>query len=135
MSDRRMDFQGLGEALTGSESVQSGSLRGDLRKRFRAELADLLVGMRMAGIIGRNERPGDPAENCDICGSQLKEARLYVDGKIDHAGGMWGNMCLSCFREQGSGIGWGVGQLYRYDGFGWQCIGGGNPEPLEDEEI
>lgn len=94
----------------------------------------LLVGMRKAEIIGSNERPPDPAEVCDACGVELKTSGLYVDGKLQDGGGMWANMCLTCFFERGTSIGWGIGQLYAHDDVGWQCIGGGSPEPLIAEE-
>ncbi|MDI6785104.1 MAG: hypothetical protein QMD92_00185 [bacterium] len=36
----------------------------------------------------------------------------YVDGKTTL--GFWANMCLSCHREVGVGIGPGRGQYYKY---------------------
>lgn len=134
MNASDFDFAGLGQALLDQASMSDYARRTAMLAPFRAELAMLLVGMRKAQIIGSNERPPDPAEACDACDTELKVSGLYVDGKLQDGGGMWANMCLTCFLEQGTSIGWGVGQLYAYDGVGWQCIGGGSPEPEIVEE-
>lgn len=135
MSEAPLDFQGLGEALQVAENIRDRSLRGALQERYRAEIALLMIGLSNAGIAaGRNDRPLDPAAACDVCGVELEKDALYVDGRVLRGGGMWANMCMTCYLEQGSGIGWGVGQLYRHDGLGWQCIAGGNPTPPEDDE-
>lgn len=127
------DFAGLGRALLDHKSMSDYARRSATLAPFRAELAMLLVGLRKAEITGSNERPPDPAEACDACGTELEAGGLYVDGKLGDGGGMWANMCLTCFLAQGTSIGWGVGQLYAHDGIGWQCIGGGNPQPPEDD--
>lgn len=128
MSEPHLDFQGLGEALCEPDNIRDRERRIAMQERYRAEIAMLLIGMSNAGITGRTDRPIDPAAECDFCRLNLKSDALYVDGSVQNGGGAWANMCMTCYLERGRGIGWGVGQLYRHDGIGWQCIGGGAPE-------
>ena len=132
MQDRDLDFAGLVEALQDHRRIGDWTHRESMLRPFKKELTALLIGLRHAQITGRNERPFDIPESCDLCGCTLGEAP-YVDGGV-HRAGMAATMCLPCFSEHGKGIGWGLGQLYAHDGAGWQCIGGGNPEPAGDEE-
>jgi hypothetical protein len=47
---------------------------------------------------------------CDFCQKDVSSSK-FVDGKTRY--GMWALMCYEkCFREHGSRIGWGLGQLY-----------------------
>jgi hypothetical protein len=49
---------------------------------------------------------------CDFCGKSVVGEK-FVDGKTTR--GPWAVMCLGCYRENGSGIGTGLGQLYGPD--------------------
>lgn len=133
METADLDFTGLAKALLDSETMIDFARRGAALTPFRAELALLMISLHRAEIIGANDRPVDPALQCDACKAALLEGGLYVDGAVLGAGGMWASMCMRCFLEQGKGLGWGIGQLYENDGLGWQCIAGGNPRPKEDD--
>lgn len=133
MQPPHLDFNGLGAALLDKRNFADGP-RGAMLETFKHEIVSIMIGLRRAQVVGRNGRPADPAEACDLCGYPVEQAGLYIDGAIKRGGGMWGNMCLPCFLEKGRGIGWGDGQLYRHDGIGWQCIAGGGPEPIDDLE-
>ena len=126
-----LDYNGLGAALADKGNLADGP-RGKMLATFRHEIAALMIGLRRAQVVGRNDRPFDPAIACDLCDHPFEQTGLYIDGRVTRAR-VWANMCLPCFLEQGSGVGWGVGQLYRHDGRGWQCIAGGPPDP-EDED-
>jgi len=129
----QLDYNGLGAALMDKINFTDGP-RGQMLEKFKHEIVNLMIGLRRAQVIGWNGRPVDPAETCDLCSYPVEQAGLYVDGAIKKGGGMWANMCLPCFLEKGRGVGWGVGQVYRHDGIGWQCIAGGSPEPVDDDE-
>lgn len=45
---------------------------------------------------------------CDVCGRTV--GTTFVDGKTRH--GPWANMCESCHKVHGVGIGTGKGQRY-----------------------
>lgn len=128
------DFAGLGKTLLDTEVMNDFSRRGAALAPYRAELALLMIGLHKAQVVGSVDRPPDPAELCDSCGVMLLDNGLYIDGSVQNAGGMWANMCMTCFLAQGKGIGWGIGQLYVHDGVGWQCIAGGSSHPLEDDD-
>ena len=59
-------------------------------------------------------KPGTPhlqassRTTCDICGAS--NLPCFIDGKTTH--GLWANMCQSCHREVGQGLGVGLGQKY-----------------------
>lgn len=73
-----------------------------------------------------------PPESCDVCGIPLDTDRYISDGKLKDSMA-WANMCADCTIYYGSGIGWGVGQLYRReDDTRWRLVGGG--APLTEEE-
>lgn len=128
-----LDYDGLGAALADKSNLADGP-RGKMLDTFKHEIATLMIGLRRIQVVGRNDRPVDTAKVCDLCDCPVEEARVYIDGKVKRAG-VWANMCLPCFLERGSGIGWGVGQLYWHDGLGWQCVAGGPPGPAADDEI
>lgn len=48
-------------------------------------------------------------QNCDVC--PAKELDEVVDGATKPAG-RWGNMCMTCFKAIGKGLGTGLGQRY-----------------------
>lgn len=55
----------------------------------------------------------DEVTECDLCGCDLQTQRFLIDGSINHGGySPWAYMCESCFETEGTGIGWGSGQLY-----------------------
>lgn len=133
MTSELLDYAGLGAALADKANFADGP-RGKMLDTFKYEIATLMIGLRRAQVVGTNDRPCDVAEKCDLCRIPVEQSGLYVDGSVKHFGGMWANMCFPCFLERGRGLGWGVGQLYRHDGIGWQCIAGGMPNPREEEE-
>lgn len=45
---------------------------------------------------------------CDVCHVEI--IGFYVDGKTKY--GPWANMCLSCHKAFGVGLGLGKGQVY-----------------------
>ena len=51
---------------------------------------------------------GTPPAKCDICQGPINTC--FVDGKM--RAGPWANMCLSCHKAHGVGLGTGRGQLY-----------------------
>ena len=51
---------------------------------------------------------GVTPKKCDICEGKLEGA--FVDGRTKT--GFWANMCLSCHKEFGVGLGIGKGQKY-----------------------
>ena len=75
------------------------------------------------------------AKACDVCGFELTENGLYVDGRL-RGEAMWVNMCASCARNHGEGIGWGSGQLYARQPNGtFRLVSGFRPElPEQDKD-
>ena len=59
-------------------------------------------------------------KTCDIC--KKPNLKAYFDAKTTY--GPWANMCLTCFRWNGIGLGVGRGQRYRWNGQGYDKIGG-----------
>ncbi len=53
----------------------------------------------------------NPPDKCDICKSPVEFE--FFDAKT--ADGPWANVCRSCMRRYGVGIGLGMGQHYRKD--------------------
>jgi len=53
--------------------------------------------------------------NCDICHCEIKTE--YVDGKTFM--GPWANMCLTCWHNNGVGLGLGKGQRYKLKDGKW----------------
>jgi len=49
---------------------------------------------------------------CDFCKKDVSGSK-FVDGKTVY--GPWAVMCMECYREKGSGIGQGLGQMYGPD--------------------
>jgi hypothetical protein len=127
----KAELLSLSEAAADSRNL-SELRRGALLRDHRSTIARLLIALRKAQVIGRNDEPMDVPENCDLCGTDITEQGCYVDGGVAHGGGMWANMCLPCFDEHGKGIAWGVGQLYLFVAGRWQCIGGGDPNIPEE---
>ncbi len=74
----------------------------------------------------------NPPKSCDICSTPLDGETFFSDGRLQ-GGLVWANMCADCCIYRGSGIGWGVGQLYRKESDGrWLMVGGSSAQ--EDEE-
>lgn len=73
-------------------------------------------------------------ENCDVCRRPFGDETYMIDGPamlIPSA--PWGNLCVVCAYKTARQIGWGKGQLYKYDGRCWQLVAGG-PPPYSDDE-
>lgn len=51
---------------------------------------------------------GKAPVHCDVGGEPI--ATLFVDGRT--VMGPWGNMCMTCHKKFGSGVGVGKGQMY-----------------------
>ena len=100
------------------------------RRKSRMQIALVCSWLEDLQITGRERHIafGAPSE-CDFCGADLLDDGVYVDGQVTD--GSWGNMCMTCLEKHGSGIGWGVGQLYKHKGQMpdgdplWVCIAGG----------
>lgn len=54
---------------------------------------------------------GNTPKNCDVCKTEIKGH--FVDGKTRM--GPWANMCTSCHKKLGVGLGTGKGQKYEAD--------------------
>jgi hypothetical protein len=52
---------------------------------------------------------GTPPSKCDVCRADIKE--IFIDGNMKV--GSWANMCFSCHKQHGVGLGTGRGQKYR----------------------
>lgn len=51
---------------------------------------------------------GTPPSSCDICRKPIIDS--FIDGRTVH--GPWANMCPTCFKREGVGLGTGHGQHY-----------------------
>ena len=98
--------------------------------QFAKELAFVSLYLDALSVMG-GDAPflPDPPEDCDFCKVAIEKQGFFVDGQTK--GGLsapWANMCPNCYGDQGVGIGWGIGQLYRHGPQGvWRCIAGGDP--------
>jgi hypothetical protein len=110
---------------------RSPELRDQFCTRFAKELAFISLYLHDLGVTGGEAAEHiDPPDTCDLCRRSLVASGFFVDGLTQE--GIWANMCPQCYMEHGSGIGWGIGQLYRQcDGRRWRCIAGGNPNVEE----
>ncbi len=127
------DFNGMLAALRDPYSMGDHEKRREVIAKFRGEISTILSTFRGAQIIGRNGVPADAPARCDLCLRELKPDGIYIDGMINDGSMRWSCMCAHCFMPHGSGIGWGVGQMYAHDGREWHCIGGGDPKPFDSE--
>jgi hypothetical protein len=73
--------------------------------------AELAEEIDQSEVLLRDPMFSAGAEYCDFCRRKLADGGLYVDGSVKD-GRQWANMCISCFKAKGSGIEWGIGQLY-----------------------
>ncbi|RLJ59111.1 hypothetical protein BCF46_1255 [Litoreibacter meonggei] len=102
----------------------------------RVGLFITLLNLHNVGAISLGAEHPDPPESCDLCSKLLSGQPVFIDGQTQRDGNTqfspWANMCSDCFMQEGRGIGWGVGQLYRgviTDGQeGWFLLGGGDPD-------
>lgn len=85
---------------------------------------------RIRAKLDPNETRGKEAQfaygisACDLCGCDLNRKSLFIDGALRGQPG-WANMCADCFERHGSGIGWGVGQVYsRQTDARWRLVAG-----------
>ena len=61
-------------------------------------------------------------ERCDLCDGSIKDS--FVDGRMKRSS-TWAIFCLSCHKEDGAGLGTGLGQQYdRRDDGVWEKVGG-----------
>lgn len=133
--------------MTQDEMLRWGSMVADLRanqiglthkqrcqflERFHVEIGLLCVWLNRLRVTGGEaEVLTNLPDTCAQCGIDLRLEGLAVDGATHD--GSWKHLCMGCFGESGTGIGWGVGQLYRHEGQcedgidRWKCIAGGDP--------
>lgn len=78
----------------------------------RKQLENFITSRRKAGIINLNTQKFKITRGilvkCDICKKPLSST--YIDGKTKQ--GPWANMCLSCHKAFGVGLGLGKGQVF-----------------------
>ena len=64
---------------------------------------------------------GSPPDACDICAAVL--VGIFIDGRTRM--GPWANMCNTCHRQYGCGLGTGCGQKYQLQDDGrWMKVAG-----------
>ena len=70
----------------------------------------------------------NPSDACDFCGCNLQERAFFVDGRLPGQI-TFASMCAECFLENGEGVGWGKGQIYKKtpEG-GWLMVAGFPPK-------
>lgn len=126
--DDEEDYASFWNALPGAAiMVRQDDRRRHFSSDYRREVVGLLLMLDRLQLTGGNAvlHP-DPLEACDLCGRPMEQTSIFVDGIVPPS--HWANMCGACFYEHGSGVGWGVGQLYRADGSGnWRLLVGSNP--------
>lgn len=71
-----------------------------------------------------------PPELCDLCLKDMSNEKFMIDGAIKGSRA-WACMCVECFMNRGSQIGWGKGQLYLRDQNGWLEVAGFPPEDID----
>ena len=90
---------------------------------FERELA-LIINAR--DVASREAEFAYQISSCDLCGCSLNTKSLFVDGSLKSSS-IWANMCAKCFCQNGSGLSWGVGQLYARQPSGcWRLVHGFN---------
>ena len=93
----------------------------DTEKKL-ADIADEDKGERLG-----EHYAGSP-ETCDLCECKFNDRQYFVDGRIKGSYA-WGFLCAQCFMENGAGIGWGMGQLFKKKMDGkWLMVGGFHPD-------
>ena len=80
--------------------------------QFAKELAFVALYLDALDVTG-GDAPlhPDPPLHCDLCNVLISKQGFFVDGGTKD--GSAADMCPHCYAEQGIGIGWGIGQLYR----------------------
>lgn len=125
----RADLLSLVEQLYDLADRYELSAEAEVLRRFnKREINVLLELLDGLGVIGGNHAHADEPFGCDVCEEELAPLGLFVDGPVS-SGGPWAIMCPKCFEGGAGALGWGAGQLYAQRQQGWQCIGGGDPEP------
>ena len=121
-------------ALEEIQGIDDYAERRSFLETFRPESVLISTWLNKLKITGgRPDIAIDPPSHCDLCGTDLSTNALFIDGQIKDS--RWSFMCLPCFSEQGTGISWGVGQLFKLAGKNengdprWVCIAGGNTDP------
>ena len=127
----------IAELEEAQRSPEDRGKRADFASRLRSELAILSFWLSEVKVTGGGLHvAADPPNQCDLCGTELSETGLFIDGQITD--GRWSFMCMICYGRNGTGIGWGIGQLCRLAGKAddghrrWICIAGRNPDPDDD---
>ncbi|SRR6266568_2780482 len=106
--------------------------RSEFQARFGIEIFSLLDSLRHLKVIGGpTSLHPSPPDACDLCQAPLSEHRWMIDGQT--VSSEWANMCPACYSKHGTGIGYGIGQLYLNLGDGnWRLVGGNDPEFSEN---
>lgn len=119
-------------------SDASMDVRHAVLKRFPSQFAMIAFWLNNFQVTGGEPiQAAGPPEECDLCRTKLAQNGLFIDGQIKD--GRWSFMCMACFSTHGSGLGWGLGQLFRLRGQDedgeprWVCIAGGPPDSTSSD--
>lgn len=122
-----------GDALK-MDDKDIGELESKSRLVWRPEESEQMIDQLLTGDQDKR-RPNlhpCPPDHCDLCKGDIGSTGWFVDGETRR--GAWANMCTDCYRDHGSGVGWGLGQLYWAIGdCEYRLMAGGNPSEVEDE--
>jgi hypothetical protein len=121
-----LDLEGFAIRILAPSWIDRSQVIGeDFHETYKQEIFLLLGSLRDLGLLGSEtyEHP-NPPKNCDCCGHELALERWFIDGATED--GPWANMCQACFRENGRGIKFGMGQAYlRIANGDWRMVAGG----------
>lgn len=86
-----------------------------------AEIAKGPFGLGPKPETTRKRWMGTPPATCDVCNAPTNG--VFIDGRM--RGGSWANMCETCHKSHGAGLGTGKGQKYEKgdQGFWWKTAG------------
>ncbi|MCP4122775.1 MAG: hypothetical protein GY751_13565 [Bacteroidetes bacterium] len=134
IDEQKMWLNFLAELEKAQAMPEDQETRALFARRFRSELVLLSFWLNQMKVTGGDLHiAAAPPENCDLCGTNLAVSGLFIDGQV--IDGRWSFMCMPCYDNQGIGIGWGIGQLYRLmpendEGLrNWVAIAGSDPVP------
>jgi hypothetical protein len=82
------------------------------RRNFHNEIFWTIVWLYSAGVLSPHSEDLhlDPPSSCQLCSTSLTKYAFFVDGRTNT--GEWAIICPLCYERVGTGIGFGVGQLY-----------------------
>jgi hypothetical protein len=121
------DFESFISALQLAGLIKRAGGLDRFRKRYHIELALVCLYLRELDVIAPGAEHASAPFECDLCSSLLSTHGFFVDGAT--VDGSWANMCAHCYVRAGSGIGWGVGQLYQPSASGrWRLLAGEDPQ-------